>query len=516
MKDTTHRPSLRLWPAILVTGLLLVAVTFLWMGTDLIRQMKFQLSAILVFLTAVFLLFWLSFFARLSGRARLWMWAGLVVLAAGFLSLFRYRGITGDFVPLFELRASLEPEASSPRPSEASLTEHASFYAARYPQFLGPGRDATLGGIELQRDWGARPPRELWRRQVGEGWSGFAVADGLAVTHEQAHGRERVVAYELPTGETAWMWEDDVGYESAIAGSGPRATPTLAHGRVYTLGATGVLNCLDLKTGERIWSRDVLAENQATAPQWGLSSSPLVLDDLVIVSAGGANGHSLVAYDRLDGETAWHGGSDRASYSSPLLTTLAGRPQIVILNHGSLAAHDPADGRLLWSHPWPSQNPSVTQPVPLPGDRVLTSAGYGIGAKLFQIRRGTDGGLNAEIVWESQHLKAKFTNLVVHDGFIYGLDDGILICLDPETGRRRWKAGRYGHGQVILVGGLLLVQSEKGEIVLVEPVPEELRELGRFKVMEGKVWNPPALAGPYLLVRNDREAALFELPLAEV
>jgi outer membrane protein assembly factor BamB len=143
------------------------------------------------------------------------------------------------------------------------------------------------------------------------------------------------------------------------------------------------------------------------------------------------------------------------------------------------------------------------------------SAGYGIGSKLYQVAAAEGGALEASLLWESPRLKSKFANLVVHDGSVYGLDDGVLTCLDPATGERRWKAGRYGHGQVILVGTLLLVQTEEGELVLIEPSPDGLRELTRYQALDGKTWNPPALAGNLLVVRNDLEAAAYELPVAK-
>jgi outer membrane protein assembly factor BamB len=237
-----------------------------------------------------------------------------------------------------------------------------------------------------------------------------------------------------------------------------------------------------------------------------------VLDDLVVVSVGGTNGPGLAAYRRDSGEPAWRAGHDLASYSSPLVTTLAGVRQIVSLNEASVSAHDPADGRLLWEYPWPAQQPTVAQPLVLPGDRLLLSAGYGVGSKLLQVAAGPDGALHASVIWESTRMKAKFTNLVVHDGFIYGLDDGVLVCLDPADGERRWKSGRYGHGQVLLIDGVLLVQTEDGEVVLVEPRPDALKELSKMTVFSGKTWNPPALAGRLLLVRTDTEAACYELP----
>jgi outer membrane protein assembly factor BamB len=208
---------------------------------------------------------------------------------------------------------------------------------------------------------------------------------------------------------------------------------------------------------------------------------------------------------------------------------LAGRRQIVVFNRASVAGHDPGDGSVLWTHPWPPDWPNVAPPVVTGSDRVMFSTGYGVGSKLLRLEEAGDGGLRAKLQWETPRLKSKFANLVLHEGFVYGLDDGVLVCLDPETGQRRWKGGRYGHGNLLLVvagpasgvagaasgamgPALLLVQTERGEMVMIDPVPDEHRELGRFMALAGKAWNPFALAGPYLLVRNDAEAALWELP----
>jgi outer membrane protein assembly factor BamB len=246
-----------------------------------------------------------------------------------------------------------------------------------------------------------------------------------------------------------------------------------------------------------------------------MCGSPLLVDGLVIVSAGGSEGRSLVAYRQNDGTPAWSAGDDRAAYSSPVLASLAGERQIVVFNASSVAGHAIADGRVLWQHPWPSGYPNVAPPLVVGPDRVLFSTGYGIGAKMIRVRRTAAGGFGAELLWESPRMKAKFTNLVVHEGSIYGLDDGVLVCLDPETGERRWKRGRYGHGNILLVDDVLLLQTEKGEMVMIDPNPDEFREIGRFMALPGKAWNHFALVESYLLVRNDQEAALWRLPEQE-
>ena len=283
------------------------------------------------------------------------------------------------------------------------------------------------------------------------------------------------------------------------------------------MGATGLLTAIELDSGKTLWKRDVIRDGDTDVPIWGKSDSPLILDGRVIVSGG--ESATLVAYDAESGEEIWRTGDDGAGYGSPIVSTLAGVEQIVAFNGGSLTGHDIQTGHVLWTQAWPRRQPNVAQPLVLPGDRVLATSGYGVGAKLFRIDKRSDDELAVEVVWESLRLKSKFANFIYYDGFVYGLDDGIMVCIDPENGRRKWKGGRYGHGQLLLVrardedDGLLIVQGEHGEIMLVEPSPKELRELTRFRALDGKIWNSPALAGRYLLVRNDAEAALFELPV---
>jgi outer membrane protein assembly factor BamB len=539
----------RWWPAIVTVAAGIAGFVWVWTSDgDRTGQERVYLSMAIVLGVLILLGLWLTLFSALRRRTRV---RALVIILAVFAlaaGTVRVRGVTGDLVPILEWRwaarpaerpdalppaadarllAPSTPAPAAPAPSTAAASTPAPPSAAAasdrprpavvperdYPQFLGPDRTGVVPAMALATDWKKSPPKLLWRRRVGAGWSGFAVASGMVVTQEQRGTREMVVAYDVADGSPRWSHGDETRYETTVAGEGPRATPTIDRGRVFTLGSTGVLNALDLATGTRIWRRDIGADNESPMPDWGRSSSPLVLDDLVIVSAGSRNGRALAAYHRDSGAPVWSAGSDVASYSSPQLATLAGVRQVVMMHHTLVYGHDPSTGRVLWEHPWPRAQPSVAQPLVLPGDRVLFSAGYGIGSRLLQIASDGAGGLRASLLWESTRMKAKFTNLVVHDGFVYGLDDGVLACLDPATGERRWRSGRYGHGQVILTGGFLLVQTEEGEVVMVEPRPDEPRELTRFPVFTRKTWNPPALAGRYLFVRNDLEAAAYELPL---
>jgi outer membrane protein assembly factor BamB len=184
---------------------------------------------------------------------------------------------------------------------------------------------------------------------------------------------------------------------------------------------------------------------------------------------------------------------------------------VLVVYRSSVAGHDPTSGEILWKHEWPNPGTErVTMPLVLDGNRVLVSAGYGVGSRMLRVSPVGEG-FDVELLWESRRLKSKFAPMVWHEGVVYGLDDGVLVALDPVTGERHWKRGRYGHGQLILVGDLLLIQDESGPVALVEATPDEHRELARFPALSSRTWNPPALSGRLLLVRNDREAAAFEL-----
>ncbi len=382
-----------------------------------------------------------------------------------------------------------------------------------YPQFLGRDRDGVAHGVRLASAWKSSPPKELWRHRIGLGWSAFAVVGDYAITQEQRENKELVVCYELKTGKARWKHEHEVRFQDKQGGNGPRATPTIIGNRVYTLGGTGILDCIDGGTGENIWSHDTLAENNLSNLIWGKSNSPLVFDDKVIVTGGKEKGPSLLAYGREKGDLLWKAGDDDASYSSPALATLAGTKQILSVNAHSVTGHDPEDGKVLWSFSWPEDWAKASQPVPLPGDRVFLSAGYNVGCVMLHVMRGSDGQWAAEQVWANRKMRTQFSNVVIAHNCAFGLDDRILACVDLETGEQKWQGERYNYGQVMLVGDLIVVQIEEGLVALVEANPDQFKELARLPALKGKTWNNPVLSGPYLLVRNDKEAVCYQLPV---
>jgi outer membrane protein assembly factor BamB len=506
-----------------ILALAATALIVIWMIGDLNHQQRNLRSLGTLFLTGVALFGWAVFFSRLPKRRRLAIALGGVVLVGAGAALFRIRGVTGDLIPILEPRwarhttftdpAATPPVTRAPDPGASNAAPTLATGPA-YPGFLGAQRDGTVPALPLARDWTRQPPTLLWRRPLGLAWSGFAVQGRYAITQEQAGGEEAVTALDLSTGQPLWQARQPGHYATVLAGEGPRATPTIAEGRVFAMGALGRLTCLELATGKPLWTRDLVAEHQGKVPEWGISVSPLVTDGLVVVSIGGGKDKSLVAYHAADGTPAWFGGHDGLGYSSPRLAELDGVRQILIFNAHSLAGHNPATGALWWEHPWPAGHPHVAVPTVVGTNRIMGSSGYGYGAELLQIDRDAQGKWQAQRLWRTTRLKAKFANPVFKDGFVYGLDDGVLTCLDPADGQTRWKDGRYGHGQHILCGDLLLLMAESGEVVLIEPKPDALHELARVPVFDHKTWNPPALAGEHLVIRNDLEAACFRLPLA--
>jgi outer membrane protein assembly factor BamB len=395
-----------------------------------------------------------------------------------------------------------EPVALPPAPAEAET-------GPIWPGFRGPHRDDVIPGVRIKTDWTASPPVALWRRPVGPGWSSFAVRGGLIYTQEQRGPDEVVACYKLTSGEPVWAHRDTSRFWESNGGAGPRATPTLSNGRVYTFGATGILNVLNARDGAVVWSHNAASDTGMKSPQWGFASSPLVVGDVLIVGVAG----QLAAYDRATGARRWVGPAHGVSYSSPHLLTIDGVQQVLLLSEAGATSVALADGTLLWEHPWPGY--PIVQPALTADGDILISVSDSSGTRRLAVARGP-GGWTVEERWTSNGLKPYFNDFVVHDGYAFGFDGSILACIDLKDGKRKWKGGRYGNGQLVLLPDqdLLLVLSEEGELALVRAIPDQFTELARFPALEGKTWNHPVLAGDVLLVRNGQEMAAFRLSLA--
>ena len=481
---------------------------------------------------------------RLPDKIRYATMAATILIACGAWMLLRQNGINGDHNATFGWRWSPSAEerllaqegtgpgesgsapapatiatpgnaAAQPSPSPTATTEPSKTAApaveARvdWPGFRGARRDGVVRGTKIKTDWSASPPVQMWRRPVGPGWSSFAVNGDLVYTQEQRGDNEVVACYKASTGQPVWTHTDKARFFESNAGAGPRGTPTLSNGRVYTFGATGILNALDARNGAVVWTRNVATETNTTIPFWGFSSSPLVIGDTVIVAAKG----QLVAYDAGTGNRRWVGPAGGGSYSSPHLVTINGVAQVLLTSDGRLTSVSPVDGKQLWQHEWAAN--SIVQPaVTTDGNVLITSQESGI--RRLALANSAGAWTVAER-WTSNGLKPYFNDFVVHKGHAFGFDGRILSCVDLNDGQRKWKGGRYGNGQLVLLPDqdLLLVLSEEGELALVQARSDQFAELAKFPAIQGKTWNHPVLVGDVLLVRNAEEMAAFRLPLLE-
>jgi outer membrane protein assembly factor BamB len=379
-------------------------------------------------------------------------------------------------------------------------------WTLNWTDFRGARRDGQYTR-PIRTDWSTLKP--MWKQPVGGGHASFVAAEGRAFTIEQRGPEEVAAAYDVLTGRELWTHSWKAAFVESNGGPGPRATPTFHDGTLFALGATGELRALDASNGKLRWRANILDDADAGNLYWAMSASPLVFGNTVLTVPGGGNGRSLVAYDRATGRIAWSALDDEAAYSSPMRVRTAGVEQIVVLLGARVVGVSADRGALLWEFPWPTQGGvNAAQPVVISENRVFVSSG--VGGAVVEITRDGDP-LSAREVWRTQRMKNDFTSAVHHEGFIYGLDAGILACLDAATGESKWKAGRYGHGQVLVASGHLVVTTEEGEVVLVRATSTGHQELAKISAVEGRTWNHPAIADGFLLVRNGAQMAAFDL-----
>jgi outer membrane protein assembly factor BamB len=461
-------------------------------------------------------------------KARPVIRTGTAVLAAfaGFAvsMLLRNDGMTGDYKFAWRLRWTPTAEesllVSAPKSAwtnTAMTLDRSSLTKAlahpEWPGFRGPARDGRYLGPRISTNWSAQPPRQLWKIQVGPGWSSFAVADHTLFTQEQRGPKEAVVCYDADSQKEIWKTEVDARLEDPMGGPGPRATPTLANDALYVTGSTGVFLRLNPLTGETVWKKDLTQIAGTKVPMWGFSSSPLVTGAVVIVYGGGGD-KGLLAFDSATGDLRWSAPCPGDSYGSAQLNHLLDEDSIVVLTKSGLMLLDPATGKLRLDYEWKIPQFRALQPHVVGSDTILLPTGMNMGTRAIRINKN-NGQYAAEELWTSRQLKPDFVDLVSYQGYAYGNDGGVLTCIDLKTGERKWKGGRYGKGQILLLdnSGLLLVLSEQGQVVLVPADPTDHRELASFQALEGKTWNHPVLVSDRLYVRNSQEAAAYKIGL---
>jgi outer membrane protein assembly factor BamB len=544
---TRRRTVRRVWfpVAVLVVLGVAFAAVWLWPAEEFSRFFRVISSYAIVSLTLFLLLLWWLGLSGVRWSSRV---ALPIVIAILVLATVRKVDFSGDMVPLVRFRWQPVPGAvleayrqSHPAASDEELGAQAvsiEYSPSDYPEYRNRIRDGVARGPALARDWKAKPPRLLWKHPCGGGYAGISVVGDLAVTIEQRHDDEAIVCYDAATGRERWVYSYPAHFYDPRA-EGPMATPTLVGSDVYSLGGTGWLVCLDLATGKLKWKVDVLADN--TNLTWGMSGSPLVYDNFVVVSPGeqrdSNEGRAVVAYDRKTGKKVWGAGNERGGYSSPMLVTLCDVPQIVVFEGLRVAAYDPFGKGELWSVPWEvDQGINVAQPLVLGDDRLFVTSGYanrcgvvrlvkqkgetspdaaiGIssGAGLPAYLPEKTGKLIPEEIWHNAALRCRFCSPVLYQGYIYGLDEGNLVCLDAKDGRRVWRGKSYRQSQLLRCEDLLLILTEEGDLALVQAAAEKSRELGRLKVLaDDKTWSCPTLAGGKAYIRNPAEIACYDL-----
>ncbi len=451
---------------------------------------------------------------RFSDRLRHVTMVVTILLACGVWTLVQTGGFDTDGSHDFSWRWAQTPEQrllalTGDEPMTVSVPAGADT-GADWPGFRGPNRDSIVRGVRLRTDWSASPPIELWRRSIGPGWSSVAVRGNRLYTQEQRGDHEVVACYLVMSGEPVWRHTDPARFWESNGGAGPRGTPTLSGNRVVTFGGTGILNVLESGDGSIVWSRDVTSDTDVQVPHWGFSSSPLVVDDVVLIAAAGR----LLAYDFALGDLRWSGPDGEDGYSSPHLLTLDGVAQALLMSKAGVVSMVPSDGTLLWQYPWPGGS-RIVQPAQCANGDLLVNAGERKGMRRVVVAQDPNGWAVSE-QWKSTRLKLNFNDMVVHKGYAFGFVGTRLVCIDLKDGQRTWKGARYG-GQFILLADqeLLLVLSEKGEVALVQASPDQFTEYARFPAIKGKTWNHPVLVGDVLLVRNAQEMAAFRLPVEE-
>ena len=547
-------PPVKIWVTLASLATATVLVRYGWLEVlvgDVIDQaVRNIITLILAFTGCVSLFIWFIRESDFQTVVKKRGTVGLVALIILALAVLRIERVSGDLVPQFAFRWQARSDALLPPAATiANRTNNqkaSSIWNASpddSPCFLGPQGTASIDGIEIDTTWSRHPPRCIWKRPIGAGWSGFATYGSHAATLEQRGNDEAITCYSIATGEPEWAVSVPARHETVLGGIGPRSTPTIYDGIVYATGATGWLHAIEGNTGKVLWRKDIVADlgidraSHAAAVAWGRAGSPLVTEQLVIVPAGGPRTEfdaleddadettldpklsryiSLVAYDRTNGDQKWIAGTEQISYASPQLIRLGDRNAVITVNEGHVAAYEITTGHQLWQSVWPghsNSDASCSQPHILAGDSFFISKGYGIGSAVFSFSQSNSDWTVKPVWQQSNLLKTKFTNVAIHNGYAYGLSDGILECVELSSGKRMWKQGRYGQGQLLRVGATLLIQAESGEVVAVPATPEKPSELSRFPALNGQTWNNLCLSGNNLLVRNAEEAACYEVSI---
>jgi outer membrane protein assembly factor BamB len=499
-------------------GLMILALIFTQQFIDVsIRTanmgMMFTIFSIPV-LSLAFVV-WAVATRNLSNGIRRVTMVATILSATGFWVLLRTDGMDGSAHQDLVWRWTKTSEErflaqSNHKLMPISLDPATMAAEAEWPGFRGSHRDGIITGIQIATDWVKSPPIEMWRRSVGPGCSSFAIHGTLLFTQEQRGKYEMVTCYNLNTGEPVWSHGDSARFWDSHAGAGPRSTPTLSNGRVYTLGGTGILNALDERDGTVVWSRNAASDAEVKVLPWGFAGSPIVVGNRVIISLSG----KLAGYKLESGEPAWFGTDGGNSYSSPHLVTIAGIRQVLLMSKTGTTSIEPESGRPLWNYEWLMQDRILQPAVIGEGDLLIVGETQAI----RRIKVTNDHGTwNVKELWTSEQIKLNFNDFIIHKGFAYGFDGPGIACIDTKDGSRKWKGSPYrGFSVLLSEQDIIMVLTEKGDLALVGATPDQFRELARIPAIKGKTWNHPVMVSDVVVVRNAQEMVAFRLSILKM
>ena len=401
---------------------------------------------------------------------------------------------------------------------------HTAASAADWPQWLGPQRNGVSAETGLLKTWPAAGPQTAWRKTLGRGFSAVSIAQGRAYTMYAAGEDEFAVCLDAATGEELWHFRTDSYFKERQGGDGPRSTPTVDGDRVYVLSARGKLYALQAADGKKLWSHDLVKEFGSEIPTWGFCTSPIVVDDQLYVEVGGKRNNfildfvydpeteaTVVAFDKNSGGVQWTALDDKSAYSSPIAIEVHGMRQLVFFTAYAAVGLAPKDAQVYWRYPWATRyDVNAATPVFIPPDKIFVSSGYDKGAALVQLKNSGDG-IEAEEIWMNRVMKNHMSTSILHQGHLYGFDNAILKCIDPQTGTEKWKARGYGKGSLIVADGHLIILGDKGNLGLVEASPAGYREKAMLQVLQGTCWTVPSLSDGRLYLRSESEIVCLNL-----
>lgn len=370
------------------------------------------------------------------------------------------------------------------------VSNYSPAFSGDWPQYRGPSRN----GISSEKGWSTRWPKQgpkvLWKTNVGKGYSCMAISGGRLYTMGNKGDTDAVCCLDANTGRAIWRHSYKCPAKDY---PGPRATPTVNGGRVYTLSREGNLFCLDAKSGKVVWSRNLKKDHKLNVPGWGFASSPLVDGNLLLLNLGTAG----LAVDKQTGKTAWQTGNDASGYASPVLGKPGGQRCVALFARNAIVGADPKTGKQLWRYTWQtSSDVNAADPI-IAGNKVFISSNYGKGCALLNVGKG-----KATVAWQNRNMKNHFSSSVLVKGFLYGNDEGSVRCLDFGSGAAKWNKGGLGKGQLMAADGKLIILSEHGELAIALASPGGYKELARAQVLGGTCWTAPVLSGGKIYCRN--------------